>query len=266
MAPDLGSSSNDRPLVAVPADLKAFEGYRWHACPAQYLEAVANVSGTTPIVIPALGGEIDYSPILDHVDGVLLTGSRSNVHPGNYGVDPTPAYEPFDEARDATTLPLIRATLERGMPMFAICRGYQELNVSLGGSIATEIQELNERMDHRAPESTEQDERFAIRHPIEIRAGGPLAAILGAGPVMVNSLHRQAIDRLGEGLEIEATAGDGTIEAVSVKGAAGFALGVQWHPEYWAGSDPASRRLFEAFGAAVRTYRHRRPGLRTAAE
>lgn len=249
------SMSSDRPVIAVPADLKTFEGYRWHACAAQYLEAAAHVSGALPMIVPALGGELDYTTILDSVDGLLLPGSRSNVHPGHYGEAPTPAYEPFDEARDATTLPLIRAAIQRGVPMFAVCRGYQELNVALGGSIITEIQELPDRMDHRAPDSTIQEERFAIRHTIAPRAGGHLATILGAEPVMVNSLHRQALGRLAEGLAIEATAEDGTIEAVSVRDAKAFALGVQWHPEYWAGSDPASRKLFEAFGSAIHDHK-----------
>lgn len=248
------SSMSDRPLVAVPADLKTFEGYRWHSVAAQYLEAAARIAGVLPVVVPALGGEADYAALLDRVDGVLLTGSRSNVHPALYGVEPTTAHEPFDEARDATTLPLIRETLDRGLPLFAICRGMQELNVALGGSIATEVQELPGRMDHRAPDSTVQDERFAIRHRVDIRPGSRLASIVGTGPVMVNSLHRQALDRLGTGLEVEATADDGIVEAVWLRGA-GFALGVQWHPEYWAGSDPVSRRLFEAFGEAVRAHR-----------
>ncbi|TCT13239.1 putative glutamine amidotransferase [Tepidamorphus gemmatus] len=248
------SSMSDRPLVAVPADLKTFEGYRWHSVAAQYLEAAVRIAGVLPIVVPALGGEADYIALLDRVDGLLLTGSRSNVHPALYGVEPTTAHEPFDEARDATTLPLIRATLDRGLPLFAICRGMQELNVALGGSIVTEIQELPGRMDHRAPDSTVQDERFAIRHRVDIRPGSRLASIVGTGPVMVNSLHRQALDRLGTGLEVEATADDGVIEAVSVRGSP-FAMGVQWHPEYWAGSDPISRRLFEAFGEAVRAHR-----------
>lgn len=249
----------DRSLIAVPADLKTFEGYRWHSVAAQYLEAAARIGGVLPVVVPALGSEADYVPLLDRVDGVLLTGSRSNVHPANYGVEPAPAHEPFDEARDATTLPLIRATLDRGLPLFAICRGMQELNVALGGSIATEIQEAPGRMDHRAPESTVQDERFAIRHRIDIRPGGRLSAIVGREPVMVNSLHRQAIDRLAPELEVEATADDGTVEAVSVRDVRTFAIGVQWHPEYWAGSDPISRRLFEAFGEAVRARRTPEP-------
>jgi len=258
------SLAGDRPVIAVPADMKTFEGYRWHACAAQYLEATAHIAGAMPMIVPALGGELDYSVVLESVDGLLLTGSRSNVHPGHYGQAPTPAYEPFDEARDATALPLIRAAIERGVPMFAICRGYQELNVALGGSIITEIQEMPDRMDHRAPESTVQEERFAIRHTVAPRPGGKLAAILGDKPVMVNSLHRQAIDRLADGLDIEATAEDGTLEAVSVRDAASFALGVQWHPEYWAGSDPASRKLFEAFGTAIRDHRAARQGLRSA--
>jgi putative glutamine amidotransferase len=256
----------DRPVIAVPADIKAFEGYRWHAVAAQYLEAAAHVSGAMPLIVPALGGEFDYSSILDQVDGVMLTGSKSNVHPGHYGAMPTPAYEPFDEARDATTLPLIRATIDRGLPLFAVCRGFQELNVALGGSIVTEVQEEPGRMDHRAPDSTVQDERFAIRQTIEIRPEGHLAQILGTEPILVNSLHRQAIDRLADGLEIEATAPDGTIESVSVRGTKAFALGVQWHPEYWAGSDPASRKLFEAFGDALRTHRIARSAVRSAAE
>ncbi len=261
----LGQAGN-HPVIAVPADIKAFEGYRWHSVAAQYLEAAAHVSGAMPIIVPALGGEFDYSAILDTVDGVMLTGSKSNVHPGHYGKLPTPAYEPFDEARDATALPLIRATIERGLPLFAICRGFQELNVALGGSIVTEIHEAPDRLDHRAPDSTVQDERFAIRQTIDIRPGGHLAGILGTEPILVNSLHRQAIDRLADGLEIEATAPDGTIESVSVRGARAFALGVQWHPEYWSGSDPASRKLFEAFGNALRSHRSERAAVRSAAE
>ena len=161
----------------------------------------------------------------------------------------------YDEARDATSIPLITRALERGIPVFAICRGIQELNVALGGSLATEIQEGEGRMDHRAPESTEQNERFAIRHPVTVAPGSCLANALGeTETVRVNSLHRQAIDRLGNGLVAEAVADDGTIEAVSVKDAKAFAIGVQWHPEYWHREDNVSRHLFQAFGEAVRAH------------
>lgn len=241
------------PLVAIAADVREFDNYHWHASPRPYLEAAARVAGATPLIVPALGDAIDIEAVLDRVDGVLLSGSRTNVHPARYGVEPSSAYEPYDEARDSVAIPLIRSTLARGLPLFAICRGMQELNVALGGSIATEIQTLSGRIDHRAPESSEQDARFAIRQTVDVRPGGRLAAILESETIQVNSLHRQALDRLAEPLEIEAEAEDGTVEAVSVRDASNFALGVQWHPEYWARTDAVSRRLFEAFGAALRS-------------
>ncbi len=244
-----------RPLVAVPTDVKPFENYNWHAAPQQYLEAAIDVAGVTPLLVPSFGDRMDLDAILDAVDGVLVTGSKSNVHPSLYGVEPSPAFEPYDNARDATSLPLIRAAIEKGVPVLAICRGIQELNVALGGTLATEIQELEGRMDHRAPVSESQAERFAIQHPIKLNPNSCLAEILKEESVRVNSVHRQAIDKLAPTLEVEAVAEDGTIEAVSVKGAKGFVVGVQWHPEYWAHTDAPSRKIFEAFGDAVRQRR-----------
>ena len=240
------------PIVLVSSDNRTFDNIRWHATPAQYLEAVLYGAGAMPLVLPALGGALDLDAILDRVDGVLLTGSRSNVHPSLYGVEPARQYEPYDEARDATTLPLIRRAIERGKPLLAICRGYQELNVALGGTLHTEIQEFEGRMDHRAPESHDQDVRYAIRHPIRIVPGSCIGRIFEADSVEVNSLHRQGIAELAPRLAVEATAPDGTIEAVRVADAPGFAVGVQWHPEYWVRSDSISSRLFAAFGDAVR--------------
>jgi putative glutamine amidotransferase len=152
------------------------------------------------------------------------------------------------------------------VPLLAICRGIQELNVALGGTLATEIQERPGSLDHRAPESDDQDERFAIRQPVAIRPGSCLAGVFGAGDIMVNSVHRQAVGRLGPRLQVEAVATDGTVEAVSVKDARAFAVGVQWHPEYWAKSDDNSAKIFRAFGDAVREHAARRAGIRTAAE
>jgi putative glutamine amidotransferase len=186
------------------------------------------------------------------VDGVLATGSKTNVHPGHYNVAPSSAHEPFDQDRDATSIPLLRRAIEKGVPLLAICRGFQELNVALGGSIATEIQELEGRWDHRAPVSDDQTKRFAIRQTVRVKPGSCLAGIIGAGDVAVNSLHRQAVEQLAKGLDVEAVAEDGTIEAVSVKGAKSFAMGVQWHPEFWAKQDAPSRAIFESFGNAVR--------------
>lgn len=244
-------------LVAVPADVRAFENYRWHASPETYLSAVLQAAGAMPVIVPALPG-LDAADLVERVDGVLVTGSATNVHPERYGAAPTPDHEPFDPDRDSLTDALIRTAVKQGVPILAVCRGLQEMNVAFGGSLATEIQRLPGRMDHRAPVHPEQNKRFAIRHPVAVTQGGCLAAIVEAPVIEVNSLHRQAIDRLAEGLRVEACAGDGTVEAVSVEGAPAFALAVQWHPEYWAGSDPASQAIFAAFGAACRARRNAR--------
>lgn len=251
-------SQPSRPLIAVPTDVKHFENYTWHAAPQQYLAAAIEGAGVTPLLVPSFGPEMDISAVLSAVDGVLITGSKSNVHPALYGVEPDPAYEPYDTARDATSIPLIRAAIDKGVPLLAICRGIQELNVALGGTLATEIQSLAGRMDHRALQSEDQAERFAIQHAIKISPNSCLADILGAEDVRVNSVHRQAIDRPAPRLAIEAIADDGTIEAVSVKDAKGFVVGVQWHPEYWVKTDAPSRKIFAAFGEVVRAHQKAR--------
>lgn len=247
-----------RPLIAVPTDVKSFENYIWHCAPEQYLAAAIDVAEVTPLLVPSFGAKMDADAILDGVDGLLVTGSKSNVNPELYGIEPSEAFEPYDNARDATSLPLIRAAIDKGVPVLAICRGLQELNVVLGGTLATEIQDLEGRMDHRAPQSDSQAERFALQHPVKIAPKSCLAEILKSDSVKVNSVHRQAIDRLAPELEIEAVAEDGTIEAVSVKNARGFIVGVQWHPEYWVQSDAPSRKIFEAFGDAVRAHNAKR--------
>lgn len=243
-----------QPLVAVSTDIRHFEKYTWHAAPDQYLEAAIAVAGVLPVLVPSFGERLDIDGLLARVDGVMLTGSKTNVNPTLYGKEAIERNGPYDDRRDATTLPLIRRAIELGVPLLAICRGIQELNVALGGSLATEIQEMEGRMDHRAAPSEDQDERFAIHQTVRIEAGSCLAGIFGAGEIVVNSLHRQGIGELAPRLAVEAVAGDGTVEAVSVVDAPGFAIGVQWHPEYWAGSDDASARIFRAFGDATRHY------------
>ncbi|MEP9399556.1 gamma-glutamyl-gamma-aminobutyrate hydrolase family protein [Mesorhizobium sp. KR2-14] len=255
-----------KPLVAVSTDVRQFENYTWHAAPQQYLEAAIVGSDVTPILVPNFGDRIDLDRLLASVDGVMITGSKSNVHPSLYGEEATEANGPYDTDRDATTLPLIRKAIERGVPLLAICRGLQEMNVALGGTLAAEIQEREGSLDHRAPVSDDQDERFAIRHKLSIKPGSCLADVFGAGEVMINSVHRQAIDRLGGRLQVEAVAEDGTVEAVSVKDSRAFAVGVQWHPEYWVKSDSASAKIFKAFGEAVRLHAAARDGTRQAAE
>lgn len=253
-----------QPLVAVSSDVRHFDNYVWHAAPRQYLEAALFGSGVLPLVVPSFGERIDLDGLLDRVDGVMITGSKSNVHPSLYGGDDSEDNGPYDADRDSTTLPLIRRAIDRGIPLLAICRGIQELNVALGGTLATEIQDMSGRMDHRAPVSDAQDERFAIRQKVKVAAGTCMADVLGAGEFEVNSLHRQAIGSLAPGLAVEALAEDGTVEAVSVRAARAFAVGVQWHPEYWFRTDSVSAKIFEAFGRAVRAHEQGRVALRAA--
>ncbi len=247
------------PLILVTADVREIGHFTVHSAIDIYLKALAGV-GATPLILPSLASDIDLDAVLGRVDGVLTTGARSNVHPGLYGEKPTAGHEPYDHDRDATTLDLIRKTIKASVPLLAICRGFQELNVALGGTLETQIQERDDRADHRPPVSRDNDVRFGLAHEVEIEPGGILAAILGTQRVAVNSLHRQAIRDLAPGLIAEAHADDGTIEAVRVADAGAFALGVQWHPEYWAGTDPPSRALFTAFREAAAETMARRSG------
>ncbi|WP_299395510.1 gamma-glutamyl-gamma-aminobutyrate hydrolase family protein [Pelagibius sp.] len=240
------------PLVAVPACVRAVDGQPFHQVGDKYVRALALCAGATPLMLPSLGEDLpDLAGLVRRLDGVMLTGSPSNVHPDHYGKIATPEAEPYDLERDATSLDFIRLALAEGLPLLAICRGFQELNVALGGSLHARVHELEGRMDHRRPQHPELDVQYGPKHPVRLRAGGPFAALAGAESLMVNSLHWQALDRVADDLVEEAWAEDGTVEAVSVAGARAFALGVQWHPEYKAWENPFSQSLFEAFGAAA---------------
>ncbi|KQV66222.1 gamma-glutamyl-gamma-aminobutyrate hydrolase family protein [Rhizobium sp. Root1220] len=255
-----------KPIVAIPADIRAFDGATWHAVQHQYLRAALNAAGVMALIVPAFEEGYDTDAILDRVDGVLVSGSASNVHPALYGNQATEADGPFDVARDATSLPLIRRAIDRAIPLLAICRGIQELNVALGGTLASEIQEQPGIWDHRKPADVDRDGMYAIRQSVFVREGSCIAGIIGTGEVQVNSLHRQAIAQTAPRLQVEAVAEDWTVEAVSVIDAAAFAVGVQWHPEYWAETDKPSNQIFAAFGDAVRDYAAgRSPRVRTQA-
>ena len=252
------------PLVGVPACVRDVDGQPFHTVGDKYVRALAISSGVAPLMIPSLGEDlVDLRRLLHSLDGLMMTGSPSNVHPTHYGQVETPAAEPFDAARDATSLALIRLALDEGVPLLVICRGFQELNVALGGSLHARVHELDGRLDHRRPQDPDLDVQYGPKHPVKVRAGGPIAALAEAagveGDLMVNSLHWQALDRVAERLTVEAEAEDGTPEAVSVKDAKAFALGVQWHPEYKAWENPFSRELFEAFGQAARQRAAHRP-------
>lgn len=222
-----------------------------HIVRIQYVDAVTKGMGAVPVILPAIGAAQDIPSVLGLIDGLLLTGSPSNVEPGHYGARSRPGTK-HDTARDETTLPLVQAALARGVPVLALCRGHQELNVALGGSLHQHVDELPGRFDHRPPAEGDIDTRYAQRHWVDLVPGGVLHRINGGPRAFVNSLHGQAIDRLADGLAIEAVHEDGTIEAVRWTSGPGFALGVQWHPEQHIGFDPFSAAIFSEFAKIVK--------------
>lgn len=244
-------ASLGRPVVGIIGNSHDLnDRYPVHAGGRMNSEAVALVAGCLPLIIPTDPAFVSVADLLALCDGFLLTGGRPNVHPSEYGEDETPAHGAFDRGRDAVTLPLIRACVERGQPFLGICRGFQEVNVALGGTLHPEIRELPGRMNHRMPPDGTLEEQFALRHPVRFVPGSVFARLFGAEEVMTNTLHGQGIARPGRAVVIEGTAPDGTPEAIRVQGAPGFTLSVQWHPEWNAEADPVSRALFRAFGEA----------------
>lgn len=223
-----------------------------HQTPARYAAAIAGGSGALPVMIPPLG-EVQLE-LLDRLDGLLVPGSPSNVHPDHYAGGPSLTPDRHDLDRDATTLRLIPEAIARGMPVLAICRGNQELNVALGGTLHQLIHEVEGHADHRAGSGT-LEQMYGPKHLASL--SGRLAEIIGATTILVNSLHWQAIDMVAPGCVVEALAPDGTIEAVRVASAPGWAFGIQWHPEWGYAGDSASVALFTAFGEACRAYRQR---------
>ena len=240
--------------------------YPTHAGGTMNSEAVAEVCNAVPMVVPADPRFLSVEDLLEVCDGFLLTGGRPNVHPEEYGEAATEAHGAFDRARDAITLPLIRACVERGQPFLGVCRGFQEVNVAMGGTLYPEIRDLPGRMNHRMPPDGTLEEKFALRHIVTFVENSPFHRLYGTREVLTNTLHGQGIKRPGKRVVIDGHAPDGTPEALHVEGAPGFTLSVQWHPEYRAARDPVSRPLFEGFGDAVHAWAagERVPGLRLA--
>ncbi|MDT7950238.1 MAG: gamma-glutamyl-gamma-aminobutyrate hydrolase family protein [Acetobacteraceae bacterium] len=243
-----------KPLIGISCCTKAFGIYNTpnHAASDTYVRAVDQVVDGVPVLIPANGKAADVETLMARLDGIILTGSRSNVEPALYDGPPHPDGTPEDRARDETTMRLIRAAIAAAIPVLAICRGLQELNVALGGSLHQRLQDLPGRMDHSTPLHPNARIRTGKAHGIRVVPGSWLHRIAGAAVIPVNSLHNQGIDRLAPGLVVEGTAPDGTIEAVRHPSAQALTVGVQWHPEYDYATDSVSRNLFAAFGAAVR--------------
>ena len=244
-----------RPVVGIIGNQYLInDQYPAHAGGTMNSEAVAQVSDCIPLVVPADPRFMSVAELMEVCDGFLLTGGRPNVHPEEYGEAATEAHGAFDRERDAITLPLVRACVQRGQPFLGICRGFQEVNVAMGGTLHPEIRDLPGRMNHRMPPDGTLEEKFALRHVVTLAEGGVFHKLFGSTEVMTNTLHGQGIKSPGARIVIEGHAPDGTPEAVYIKDAPGFTLSVQWHPEWDAANDPVSRPLFEAFGDAVRAW------------
>ncbi|MEO5933729.1 MAG: gamma-glutamyl-gamma-aminobutyrate hydrolase family protein, partial [Duganella sp.] len=247
------------PIVLVPACVNLVGVHASHTTHFKYVAAVADGAGCAPLIVPALGEATDFDALLDVADGIMLTGSPSNVDAALYGQTVLDPALPRDPARDATTLPLIRAALERGIPLMAICRGFQEMNVALGGTLHQAVHDVPGMSDHREQKTQTLERQYAASHRVALEPDGRMAQILGGvSTIMVNSLHGQGIAELAPGLAVEARADDGLVEAFRVEGATGFTLGVQWHPEWRLSENPDSIKLFQAFGEACRIYKQGR--------
>jgi putative glutamine amidotransferase len=247
-----------RPVVGVIASAHLVENrFAAQRVGERNLRAVAEVADALPIMFAGTPEITEIGELLDLVDGVLLTGARANVHPSRFGTEPHSKYEPYDMGRDELALALVEACVARGVPLFGICRGFQEMNVAFGGSLHPEIRELPGRVNHRMPrlESGEihpdHEVVFGDRHDVRLVPGGAFARLMGQDTIRVNSLHGQGILEPGRRIVVEGVAEDGTIEAIRINDAPGFALGVQWHAEYDPQHNPVNRVLFQAFGAAV---------------
>tara|TARA_A100001037_G_scaffold167923_1_gene150914 strand:- start:397 stop:1194 length:798 start_codon:yes stop_codon:yes gene_type:complete len=245
------------PVVGVTANARKGEqnaNVKLQTVSEKYAAALTDVSQAMPLFIPPIGRAICIDSLLEKIDGVLLTGGAANIEPHHYGQEPAPGEDQRDPGRDHLVLPLIREALQRGVPLLGICRGIQEMNVALGGTLHQRLHELPGREDHRRRRDIPWPESLGPRHRLTLAPGGKLAALAGCEHAEVNSLHGQGIDELAEGFVVEARAEDGTIEAVSVPDAPGFALGVQWHAEHAATEHPFYHAIFSAFGDAVRAF------------
>lgn len=259
-----------RPIVILPACTQKIGLHHQHTVQFKYVDAVEAGADCAPLILPVLGGRTDYEAVLDACHGVMLTGSPSNIHPSLYAQPVQDPWSPCDVARDATTMALIRAVLARGMPLLAICRGFQEINVAMGGSLHQAVHAVAGMQDHRENKELTLEQQYGPAHAVNIKPGGRLAQILQrekgvqVNSLQVNSLHGQGVDRLAPGLVVEARAPDGLVEAFSIQNAPGFALALQWHPEWRLADNPDSQRIFTAFGQACRAYQAEQEAYRPA--
>lgn len=246
-----------KPVIAIPADRRLLGPHWFHCVGEKYIAAIAEGSGAVPVLIPALG-EQHLEDWLDDFDGIMFTGSASNVEPHRYQGPPSDPGTWHDPERDATTLPMSPAAIAAGLPVLGICRGFQEMNVAFGGTLWQKLQEVPGYLDHREDKDDPLDVQYGPAHEVELVDGGQLRRLGGVERITVNSLHSQGVQRLGAGLAVEALSPDGVVEGFAVEGAPTFAVAVQWHPEWKAMENSFSRALFAAFGEAARARATRR--------
>ncbi|MFC4349623.1 gamma-glutamyl-gamma-aminobutyrate hydrolase family protein [Kordiimonas lipolytica] len=247
-----------KPVVAIVCDTSQQGPHVYHQVGDKYIQALVRCADVTPVLIPALEDPIAAADIFAIADGILFTGGYSNIQRHHYGESAAPDGEHEDPRRDKNTLALVGEVLKAGVPMLGICRGLQELNVALGGTLYPRVHEIEGRMDHREDKNAPVEVQYGHAHSVSTTEGGLLARVTGESQFMVNTVHGQAIRDLAPGLSVEALADDETIEAVSVDGAKAFALAVQWHPEWKAWEDAPSTKIFNAFGNAVREHKTNR--------
>jgi putative glutamine amidotransferase len=247
---------NKRPVIGIPADRRMIGPHPFHAVGEKYIAAVVQAADCLPLLIPVLETPLDVTEILERVDGIFFPGSPSNVEPRHYAGSPSVEGTLHDAHRDATTLSLIPRAVASGVPVFGVCRGFQEMNVAMGGTLHQRVHEVEGFDDHREDKEQPLDEQYGPSHDVVLEPGSLLRRIAGKDRIEVNSLHWQGVDRLGPDLAIEARAHDGLVEAFRVKSAPTFALAVQWHPEWKVMSNPFSMALFAEFGKAARARSH----------
>ena len=242
-----------RPLIGIPADRRLLGSQAYHLAGEKYVVAALDAAGVIPVIVPALGRELNYEGLLESLHGLLFMGSPSNVEPHHYRGEPSEAGTLHDAHRDETTLPLIPRAVAAGVPVLGICRGFQEMNVAFGGTLWQKLHAVPGHLDHREDKNQPLEQQYAAAHDISLAPGGLLQRLAnGALRVEVNSLHGQGVRELGAGLTVEARASDGVIEAFRVTAARNFALAVQWHPEWRVLDNKFSTALFAEFGAACR--------------
>jgi putative glutamine amidotransferase len=243
-----------KPVIGVPACRKMIDIHPFHVVGEKYLQALIDGADALPLIIPVMSDQLEIDDILGQVDGVFLTGSLSNVEPHHYDGEPSDPGTLHDPHRDATTLPLTRRVLRAGVPLLAVCRGFQEVVVALGGTLHQKVHEVEGFHNHLENKDDPIDVQYGPSHPVDLVDGGVLNRLASEQRVMVNSLHAQGVRKLPAGVTVEAIADDGLIEAFTVDEVPGFSLAVQWHPEWKVAENELSLAIFKAFGNACREY------------